>query len=128
MMIPCSPIPRWITRNSSLDSGSSATDIRIAGNTLKDRGLKEVTYYGQGQGPYDDPYAINVTRMDSHGGWIAPPVDLVRFATHVDGFDVSRSILKAETIRRMRTLSAVNGNYARGWKVTARATGGTREI
>jgi len=55
--------------------------------------------------------------MDAHGGWIATPADLVRFATHVDGFDVSRKILKPETIRRMTTPSSVRPNYARGWNV-----------
>jgi CubicO group peptidase (beta-lactamase class C family) len=98
------------------------TDMRIAGNTLKDRAPGEVTYFGQSLEPghYDDPYAINVTRMDSHGGWIATPADLVRFATHVDGFDVRRNILKPETIRRMTTPSDVNPRYARGWNVNAK--------
>jgi CubicO group peptidase (beta-lactamase class C family) len=99
-------------------------DMRIAGNTLKDRVPGEVTYYGQssvdGQNHYDDPYGINVTRMDSHGGWIATPADLVHFATHVDGFDPGRNILKRETIRRMATPSDVNPNYARGWNVNAK--------
>jgi CubicO group peptidase (beta-lactamase class C family) len=98
------------------------TDMRIAGNTLKDRAPGEVTYYGQyvEPGHNDDPYAINVTRMDSHGGWIATPADLVRFASHVDGFDASRNILKPETIRRMTTASDVNPRYARGWNVNAK--------
>jgi len=93
------------------------TDMRIAGNTEKDRAPKEVTYFGQGQGHYDDPYKINVTRMDSQGGWIATPADLVRFALHVDGFDSARNILKPETIRKMATRSAANQSYARGWSV-----------
>jgi CubicO group peptidase (beta-lactamase class C family) len=96
---------------------SGITDMRIAENTLQKRAEREVTYYGQGQGPYEDPYAINVRRMDSHGGWIATPVDLVRFAMHVDGFDRSRNILSPETIRKMATSTAANGRYARGWNV-----------
>jgi CubicO group peptidase (beta-lactamase class C family) len=96
------------------------TDMRIAGNKLKDRAPEEVSYYGQGQGPYDDPYAINVARMDSHGGWIATPSDLVRFAMHVDGFDARRNILKPETIRKMVTPSDANPDYARGWRVNAK--------
>ena len=93
------------------------TDMRIAGNTLNDRAPSEVTYYGQGQGPSQNPYEINVRRMDSHGGWIATPADLVHFATHVDGFDADRNILRSETIRRMATPSDANPNYARGWRV-----------
>jgi CubicO group peptidase (beta-lactamase class C family) len=99
------------------------TDMRIAGNTVKNRAPGEVTYYGQlsrdGENHNDDPYAINVTRMDSHGGWIATATDLVRFAAHVDGFDADRNILRSETIRRMTTPSDVNPNYARGWNVNA---------
>jgi CubicO group peptidase (beta-lactamase class C family) len=96
------------------------TDMRIAGNTEKDRAPKEVKYFGQGQGPYDDPYKIDVNRMDSHGGWIATAADLVRFALHVDGFDAARNILEPETIRKMTTPSAANQSYARGWSVNAK--------
>ena len=100
-------------------SPSGIEDMRIAENSLAKRATGEVTYYGQQTeaGHHDDPYAINVKRMDSHGGWIATPTDLVRFATHVDGFDASRNILKPETIRRMTTPSTVSPNYARGWMV-----------
>jgi CubicO group peptidase (beta-lactamase class C family) len=93
------------------------TDMRIGENTLQKRAGREVTYYGQGEGPYDEPYAINVRRMDSHGGWIATPGDLVRFAIHVDGFDHNRNILQPETIRKMATSTAANRHYARGWNV-----------
>jgi CubicO group peptidase (beta-lactamase class C family) len=96
------------------------TDMRIAGNTLRDRAPREVTYYGQEQGQYQNPYEINVRRMDSHGGWIATAGDLVRFALHVDGFDFRRNILRPETIRRMTTASDANPNYARGWMVNAK--------
>ncbi|MBE3138475.1 MAG: hypothetical protein IMZ63_01515, partial [Actinobacteria bacterium] len=30
------------------------------------------------------PYAMNVTRMDSHGGWIASSKDLARFIVRID--------------------------------------------
>jgi CubicO group peptidase (beta-lactamase class C family) len=96
------------------------TDMRIAGNTLEERAPREVTYYGQDSGPYQNPYEINVRRMDSHGGWIATAADLVHFATHVDGFDRGRNILKAETIRKMATPSDANPNYARGWSVNTK--------
>jgi CubicO group peptidase (beta-lactamase class C family) len=41
-------------------------DMRIAGNTLAERAAKEVKYYCQI--PRQDPYRLNVTRMDSHAG------------------------------------------------------------
>jgi hypothetical protein len=57
--------------------------------------------------------------MDSHGGWLANPADLVRFATHVDGFTTTPNILKPETIKKMTTHCDVDANYARGWQVNS---------
>jgi CubicO group peptidase (beta-lactamase class C family) len=89
-------------------------DMRISGNTLNQRLPEEVFYYGQGG---ENPYDMNVTRMDSHGGWLATPRDLVLFLTHVDGFKSTPNILKPETIKLMTTPGAVNAGYARGWAV-----------
>ncbi|MGW0365905.1 serine hydrolase domain-containing protein [Streptomyces sp. NPDC002990] len=59
----------------------------LAGNTLADKRDGEVTYYGQnGQ----DPYGMQLTRKDAEGGWLATPVDLMRFVTRVDGFPGTR--------------------------------------
>ena len=95
------------------------TDMRISGNTLHQRAPNEVVYYGQYN---ENPYNMNVTRMDSHGGWIATPSSLVRFLDHVNGFGNMPSLLKPETIRIMTTPSPVYPNtngaaYARGWMV-----------
>jgi CubicO group peptidase (beta-lactamase class C family) len=89
-------------------------DMRISGNTLDERAPEEVVYYGQnGENPYD----MNVTRMDSHGGWLATPRDLVAFLNHVDGFKSTPNILRPETIKLMTAPGAVNSGYARGWAV-----------
>jgi CubicO group peptidase (beta-lactamase class C family) len=89
-------------------------DMRLAGNTLEERASGEVVYYGQnGQ----NPYIMNVQRMDAHGGWIATPSDLVQFLMHVDGFKTTPNILKDETIKTMTTPSQVNPGYACGWCV-----------
>jgi CubicO group peptidase (beta-lactamase class C family) len=88
--------------------------MRIGGNTLAERMPDEVRYHGQGEA---DAYIMNVRRMDSHGGWIATASELVRFATHVDGFATTPNILRAETIRAMTTPSSVNPSYAKGWSV-----------
>ncbi|MCU1240461.1 MAG: penicillin-binding protein [Candidatus Acidoferrum typicum] len=115
------PYSTYVQKTVLLPSG--ITEMRIGGNRVKDRVPGEVTYYQQtlaeGENHNDDPYALNVKRMDSHGGWIATPTDLVCFATHVDGFEASRNILKTEIIRRMTTPSEANPNYARGWHVNA---------
>ena len=89
-------------------------DMRIAGNRLEDRAPGEVIYYGQGS---ENPYNMNVARMDSHGGWLATAADLVRFAERVDGFTTTPNILRPETIKQMTTASAANKGYARGWAV-----------
>jgi CubicO group peptidase (beta-lactamase class C family) len=89
-------------------------DMRIGGNTLAERAPGEVVYYGAGgQNPYD----MNVRRMDSHGGWLATARDLAMFASHVDGHSPSRNILQPESIRQMTTPTTANAGYAKGWAV-----------
>jgi hypothetical protein len=51
---------------------SGISDMQIAGNTLEERAANEVKYYSQVAG--EDPYDLNISRMDSHGGWIAAPL------------------------------------------------------
>jgi CubicO group peptidase (beta-lactamase class C family) len=91
------------------------TDMTIAGNTLAQRQPREVKYYGQGE----NPYSMNVARMDSHGGWIARPADLVQFFMHVDGFASPPNILAPATLATMTTASSANPHYAKGWEVNA---------
>src|SRR5271168_3363571 len=78
--------------------------MRIAGNSLKQRAPNEVVYFGQYN---EDPYKINVTRMDANGGWLATPSALVQFLNHVGGSGPIPSILKAATIQVMTTPSPV---------------------
>ena len=92
------------------------TDMTIGGNTLADRLPDEVRYYGQGG---EDPYAYNIHRMDSHGGWIATPRDLAAFLVHVDGFATVPDILAASTIATMTTGSSAEPGYACGWSVNS---------
>ena len=94
-------------------------NMRIAGNTLAQRSPNEVRYYGQ-EG--EDPYAMNVTRMDSHGGWLASAGDLVRFAANLGGMNPKPGLLRQDSITIMSTPTAANPpgeevKYARGWNV-----------
>lgn len=89
------------------------SEMRIAGNKPADRAPGEVVYYDD----RDNPYGIDVARMDSHGGWIATASDLVRFLTHVDGFPTVPDILRPDTLRVMTTPSHVKPDYAMGWSV-----------
>jgi CubicO group peptidase (beta-lactamase class C family) len=85
------------------------TDMQIGGNTLAQRKPGEVVYYSPGV-----PYNLNLTRMDSHGGWIATPIDLARFIVRVDGSAAKPDILTAADITTLVTPSAVN-SYGMGW-------------
>jgi CubicO group peptidase (beta-lactamase class C family) len=105
-------------RESVLDR-CGISDMTIGGNTPDERRLGEVKYYGQNG---EDPYLWNVMRLDSCGGWVARPGDLVRFAMHVSGFPEPASILKPETIVRMTTASAQKATYAKGWAVNEAGT------
>ena len=88
------------------------TDMTIAGNTLADRLPGEVKYYGQSS---DDPYAYNVTRMDSHGGWLASAEDLAKLLVYVDRFSQRPDILSQKAIQTMTTGSTANPSYGCGW-------------
>jgi len=90
-------------------------DMAIAGNTRQLRAPNEVTYVGQD----DDPYGMNVARMDSHGGWLATASDLVRFAVAVDG-TYAPPILRSNSVEVMTKPSPVNAGYAKGWSITGR--------
>lgn len=67
-----------------------------------------------------EPYgAFNLENMDSHGGWLASAVDLVRFAAVFDG---STSVLSAESIAEAFAVPETGVNedgwyYGCGWQV-----------
>jgi CubicO group peptidase (beta-lactamase class C family) len=94
-------------------------DMTIGENTPDERRRGEVKYYGQNG---EAPYRTNVKRLDSCGGWLARPGDLVRFAMHVSGFPEPANILKPETIVSMTTASAQKATYAKGWAVNEAGT------
>jgi len=94
---------------------SGITRMQIGQDLKSCRAHDEVIYYGQGENPYDK--IMRVTRMDSHGGWIATPVDLVRFLLHVDGFSMPKDILQSGSIKSMLQPSTVHPNYSKGWSV-----------
>ncbi|CCD99430.1 serine hydrolase domain-containing protein [Bradyrhizobium sp. STM 3809] len=89
------------------------TDMTIGGNRRDQRQPREVEYLS----PDENAYGMNVTRMDSHGGWIARPADLVQLFMHVDGFTRPANILRGDTIKTMTTGSRANKDYAKGWSV-----------
>jgi CubicO group peptidase (beta-lactamase class C family) len=87
------------------------TDMTIAGNTRDQRQAGEVAYYCR----VESPYEMNVRRMDSHGGWLATPTDLVQFLMHVDGYSRPANILRPHTIQTMTTAPSYSPDYAKGF-------------
>ncbi|MBV9888225.1 MAG: serine hydrolase, partial [Acidobacteria bacterium] len=94
-------------------------------NTYGEREPSEVEYVGQyGENPYD----MNIRRMDSHGGWIATPNDLAKFTAHLGGTATIPSILKPASIKLMTTPAPAypqnsDAKYARGWMVRNNGAG-----
>jgi CubicO group peptidase (beta-lactamase class C family) len=97
----------WVKDNILAPCGISA--MKIGGSTLGERKANEVKYYGT------NAYFYNIPRMDAHGGWIASPIDLVRFLVHVDQSATVPDILNAGTLTKMFTTSATNNAYCKGW-------------
>jgi CubicO group peptidase (beta-lactamase class C family) len=91
------------------------TDMAIAANTEAAHKPREVKYYPS------DAYTLNVTRFDSHGGWVASPIDLTRFAVRVDGLPTKPDIFSATSYTEAITDSGIKDaankdpNYGFGW-------------
>ena len=100
------------------------TAMQIARNSERDRASNEVVYIGQYS---EEPYKINITRMDSTDGWIASSTQLVQFLDHVAGAPNIPALLKPETINAMTTPTpaypAGDARYARGWMVSGNGAG-----
>lgn len=90
--------------------------MTIAGNTLAERQPAEVIYHGRNG---EDPYNMNVRRMDAHGGWLATPRDLVKFLVRTDGNPAPPDLLKQATLREMFTGSPANPGYSSGWSINS---------
>jgi CubicO group peptidase (beta-lactamase class C family) len=103
---------------------SSISTMKIGRNKESDSAQDEVVYYGQFD---EDPYKLNITRMDSHGGWIASSTELVQFLNHVAGAPGIPALLKPDTIKMMTTPAPAypqgDARYARGWMVRNKGAG-----
>lgn len=100
------------------------TDMQIANNSGRHRASNEVVYIGQYS---EDPYKMNINRMDSADGWIASSTQLVQFLNHVAGAPDIPALLKPDTVRAMTTPSSAypqgDARYARGWMVRGNGAG-----
>ncbi len=116
------PYASYVQANILAPCGIST--MQIAANKESQRAPNEVVYYGQYS---EDPYKINITRMDSHGGWIASSTQLVQFLNHVAGAPGIPALLKPATIQTMTTPAPAYppgpARYARGWMVRDNGAG-----
>lgn len=101
----------------NLLSPAGITRMQIGGNSLAERKPGEVVYYPARS------YNLNVRRFDSHGGWIATPIDLMRFIVRVDGLPTKPDILSAASHAIMTTKSGIKDkkgvdfNFGLGWQI-----------
>jgi CubicO group peptidase (beta-lactamase class C family) len=102
--------------NESILRRCGIQSMKIAGNTLADRVPGEVVYHGRNG---ENPYGMNVRRMDAHGGWLASPADLVKFLIHCDGAENPGDTISKATFNSMMTATKANPGYASGWSVNA---------
>jgi CubicO group peptidase (beta-lactamase class C family) len=116
------PYATYVESNILAPCGISG--MQIAKNSERDRASNEAIYYGQYS---EEPYKINVSRMDSTDGWIASSTQLVQFLNHVGGAPGIPSLLKPQTIQTMTTPAPAypegDARYARGWMVSGNGTG-----
>lgn len=116
----------------SLLAKIGVTDMAIAGSLESERREGEVKYYdlawcagdaydGTGRQTPCSYGVMYLPTIDSHGGWIASPIDLVKFANAVDGFRNRPSLLSAETIAAMRQSPAgiPDAHGYSGWSIEA---------
>ncbi len=104
--------------------GIKTMEIGLSNATLP----QEVSYYTEASERFSPsvftqkrvktPYGgFYLEGMDSHGGWIASSVDLMKFLVRVNGMADRKDILRPSTLRTMPEPSPVNRNYALGWAV-----------
>ena len=100
------------------------TGMQIANNSERHRASSEVVYIGKYS---EDPYKININRMDSSDGWIASSTQLVQLLNHVAGAPNIPALLKPDTIRAMTTPVPAypqgDARCARGWMVSSNGAG-----
>jgi len=75
---------------------SGITKMQTGGNTLAQRLPNEVKYY---QAEYD-PYSMNISRMDAHGGWVASATDLAKLLVRIDRNPAKPDLIKAELLNK----------------------------
>jgi CubicO group peptidase (beta-lactamase class C family) len=116
------PYQSYVQANILAPCGITA--MQIAKDKESQRAPNEVVYFGQYS---EDPYKLNIARMDADDGWIASSTQLVQFLNHVAGAPNIPALLKPATIQLMTTPVPAyppgDVRYARGWMVRNNGAG-----
>ena len=105
------------------------SEMQLGQNLYENKAPNEVKYYDYSGSSLTNsvygtdervpwPYGgFNIEAMNSHGGWIASAIDIVRLLVAVDGFDTKPDIISQSSIQLMVTPSNANSYYGMGWAV-----------
>lgn len=113
--------------------------MQIGRTRVSDRAPGEVSYYGSSSGGETSVFSDEgpvawpdgrwyLEAMDAHGGWITSAIDMMRFATHVDGFSPPGDALAADTLESMTARPSLaiwessSWWYGLGWSVNEHGT------
>lgn len=101
------------------------TSMRLAKNRLEERFENEVTYYDftlnnlresiyGTEERVPTTYSFNIEALGAAGGWLATPVDLLKFIVAIDGFKNTPDILTNASLAAMT--APEHGGRPYGWR------------
>jgi CubicO group peptidase (beta-lactamase class C family) len=97
----------------------------IRNNVLNKSDIGATMYVGEasgnikaGEGNYTPMTNMNLQLWAGFGGWVARPIDLLKFLNHVDGAATNPDIITSGTHTSMTTGSMRNNGYGCGWNVS----------
>lgn len=96
----------------------------VRNNVLTPSGIGNTMYVGQadgqsksGEATYNPQSTPNMQQFGPFGGWVARPIDLVKFMSRVDGVANPADILNIGNHNIMTTSTPLSSPYAIGWRV-----------
>jgi CubicO group peptidase (beta-lactamase class C family) len=97
----------------------------IRSKILTPSGVGDKMYVGNANGEsksgecvYNPEEKMNLQEWAGFGGWVARPMDLVKYLAHVDGDNSVADVMTKKAHDRLTTGSSVSMGYAFGWNVS----------
>ncbi|MFD9501228.1 serine hydrolase domain-containing protein [Streptomyces sp. NPDC060035] len=88
--------------------------MHIGTESRASAGSDEVHYYAEDP---QDPYKLRVSLFDSHGGWVASPIDLLKLEREIGVFSPKTGILSVATKSEIATGSTDAPGYGLGLEI-----------